>query len=145
MTNIVTLRFENLLISSRHFSRSKDLSLDGLAMEAECLREDFSSKLYILKWVGKTPVVRPRTRWFEYIEDLGWNRLGLYPSEMQFVLVDRKLWRLNLELLSPQPSKKSGWRKKEKKRQHFCISPLFLLSLNSFASRDIAATPIHYL
>ena len=36
----------------------------------------------------KRPVGRPRTRWLDYIEDLGWNRLGLYPSKMQFVLVD---------------------------------------------------------
>ena len=31
---------------------------------------------------GKRPVGRPQTRWLDYIEDLGWNRLGLYPSEM---------------------------------------------------------------
>ena len=41
---------------------------------------------------GKRPVKRPRTRWLDYFEDLGWNRLGLYPSEMQSVLVDREVW-----------------------------------------------------
>ena len=57
---------------------------------------------------GKRPVGRPQTRWLDYIEDLGWNRLGLHPSEMQSVLVDREVWWLNLELFSPQPSRKSG-------------------------------------
>ena len=40
------------------------------------------------------------------IEDLGWNRLGLRPSEMMEVMEDREVWRLNLELLPPQPSRK---------------------------------------
>ena len=65
---------------------------------------------------GRRPVGRPRTRWTDYIEDLGWNRLGLRPSEMMEVMEDREVWRLNLELLPPQPSRKSGqWRKKKKK------------------------------
>ena len=29
---------------------------------------------------GRRAVERPRTRWTDYIEDLGWNRLGLHPS-----------------------------------------------------------------
>ena len=53
LTNIVTLRFENLSTSSRCFSGSKDLSLDGLITSAECLRNGFPSKLYILKWMGR--------------------------------------------------------------------------------------------
>ena len=57
---------------------------------------------------GRRPVGRPRTRWTDYIEDLGWNRLGLRPSEMMEVVEDREVWRLNLELLPPQPSRKSG-------------------------------------
>ena len=43
-----------------------------------------------------------------YIEDLEWNRLGLHPSEMMNVMEGREVRRLNLELLSPQPSRKSG-------------------------------------
>ena len=35
---------------------------------------------------GRRPVGRPRTRWTDYIEDLGWNRLGLRPSEMMEVM-----------------------------------------------------------
>jgi len=50
----------------------------------------------------KRPVGRPRTRWQDYIEDLGWKRLGLQPSEMLAVVADRDVWRLNLEPLSPQ-------------------------------------------
>jgi len=34
-------------------------------------------------------VGRPRTRWADYIEDLGWNRLELQPSEMLEVVADR--------------------------------------------------------
>ena len=57
---------------------------------------------------GRRPVGRHRTRWTDHIEDLGWNRLGLRPSEMMEVMEDREVWRLNLELLPPQPSRKSG-------------------------------------
>ena len=57
---------------------------------------------------GIRPVGRPRTRWTNYIEDLGWNPLGLHPSEMMDVIEDRQAWRLNLDLLPPQPSRKSG-------------------------------------
>ena len=56
----------------------------------------------------RRPVGRPRTRWTDYIKDLGWNRLGLRPSEMMEVMEGREVWRLNLELLPPQPSRKSG-------------------------------------
>ena len=57
---------------------------------------------------GRRPVGRPRTRWTDHIEDLGWNRLGLCPSEIMEVMEDHEVWRLDLELLPPQPSRKSG-------------------------------------
>ena len=57
---------------------------------------------------GKRPVGRPRQRWMNHIEDLGWNRLGLTLEEMKEVVEDRDVWRLILELLPPQPSRKSG-------------------------------------
>ena len=57
---------------------------------------------------GRRPVGRPRTRWTDYIEDHGWNRLGFYPRETIEVMEDCEVWRLNLELLPPQPSWKSG-------------------------------------
>ena len=72
---------------------------------------------------GRRPVGRPRTRWTDYIEDLGWNRLGLRPSEMMEVMEDHEVWRLNLELLPPQPSWKSRqWRKKKKKKRWSLIN-----------------------
>ena len=74
----------------------------------------------------RRPVGRPRTRWTDYIEDLGWNRLGLRPSEMMEVMEDREEWRLNLELLPPQPSRKSGqWRKKKKNSRSWLMSMVF--------------------
>ena len=57
---------------------------------------------------GRRPVGRPGTRWTNYIENLGWNRLGLHPSEIMDVMEDREEWRLNLELLPPQSSRKSA-------------------------------------
>ena len=57
---------------------------------------------------GKRPVGRPRLRWLNNIEGLGWNRLGLSLSEMKEMVEDRDVRRLNLELLPPQPSRKSG-------------------------------------
>ena len=38
---------------------------------------------------GRRPVGRARTRWTDYIEDFGWNRLGLHPSKMTEVMEDR--------------------------------------------------------
>ena len=59
----------------------------------------------------KRPVGRLRinsiTRWIVYIENLGWNRLGLYLSELMEVVEDRKVWQVNLELVPPQSSLKS--------------------------------------
>ena len=40
---------------------------------------------------GRRPVGRPRTRWINYITDLGWNRLGLHPSEMMDVMEDHDM------------------------------------------------------
>ena len=57
---------------------------------------------------GRRPLEQPRTRWTNYIEDLGWNRLGRHPRKMMDVIEDREVWWLNLKLLPPQPSRKSG-------------------------------------
>ena len=70
--------------------------------------ERLPKQAVLAKANGKRPAGRPRTRWTDYIEDLGWNRLGLHPIEMMDVIEDRKVWRLNLKLLPPQPSRKSG-------------------------------------
>ena len=71
-------------------------------------QERLHKQTSIAKANGKRPVGRPKTRWTNYIEDLGWNRLGLYPSEMMDVMEDREVWQLNLELLPQQPTRKSG-------------------------------------
>ena len=78
--------------------------------------ERLPKQALLAKANGRRPVGRSRTRWTDYIEDLGWNRLGLYPSKMMEVMENREVWQLNLELLPPQPSQKSGqWRKKKNK------------------------------
>ena len=71
-------------------------------------QERLPKQALLAKANGRRPVGRPRTRWTDYIRDLGWNRLGFRPSEMMEVSEDREVWRLNLELLPPQPSRKSG-------------------------------------
>ena len=73
-------------------------------------QEQFPKQTFYAKVSGKRPVKKPRTRcWLYYIKDLGWDSLGLHPSEMQSVLVDGEMWRLNLELLPPQ--RKAGEKK----------------------------------
>jgi len=67
-------------------------------------QERFPKQALLAKVKGKRPVGQPGTRWSDYIEDLGWNCLGLQPSEILTVVADRDVWRLNLELLPPQPS-----------------------------------------
>ena len=71
-------------------------------------RERLPKQALLAKTNGRVLVGRPRTRWTGYIKDLGWNRLGIRPSEMMEVMEDREVRRLYLELLPPQPSWKSG-------------------------------------
>ena len=72
-------------------------------------QERLPKQALLAKAKGRRLVGRSTTRWTNYIEDeLGWNRLGLHPSEMMEVMEDREVWRLNLELLPPQPTRKSG-------------------------------------
>jgi len=68
-------------------------------------QERLSKQALLAKVKRKRPVGRPRTRWADYIEDLGWNRLGLQQNEMLEVVADRDVWRLNLELQPQQPSR----------------------------------------
>ena len=71
-------------------------------------QERLPKQALLAKATGRRPVGRPRTRWTNYIENLKGNRWGLHPSEMMEVMEDREVWRLNLEQLSPQPSRKGG-------------------------------------
>ena len=70
-------------------------------------QERLPKQALLAKASGKRPVARPRTRWTNYYDDLGWNHLRLYPSEIMDVMEAREVWWLNLELLPPQPSRKS--------------------------------------
>ena len=70
--------------------------------------ERLPKQALLAKANGRRPVGQPTTRRTNYMKDLGWNRLGLHPSEMMNVIEDREVWRLNLELLPPQSSRKSG-------------------------------------
>ena len=71
-------------------------------------QERLPKPVILAKANGRRPMGRPRTRWTDFIKDLGWNRLGRHPSEMMEVMEDREVWRPNLELLPPKPSQKSG-------------------------------------
>ena len=46
--------------------------------------ERLSKRTLYAKVSGKRLVQRSQTRWLHYIKDLVWNRLELYPIEMQF-------------------------------------------------------------
>ena len=108
-TNIepLLLRFERSQL--RWFGHVSRMSQERLPKQA-----------LLAKANGRRPVWRPRTRWTDYIEDLGWNRLELHLSKMMNVMEDREVWRLNLELLLRQLSRKSGQWKKKKKKKIIC-------------------------
>ena len=75
--------------------------------------------LHASKANWKRPVGRPRTRWSNNVEDLGWSGLGLHPSEIMEVMEDREVWRLNLELLPPNPPVKAGNEERKYKSFNF--------------------------
>ena len=68
-------------------------------------QERLPKKTLLEKVKKKRPVGQPRTRWLDQMEDLAWNHLGLGPSEVKEVVQDRDVWRLNLKLLPPRPSR----------------------------------------
>ena len=51
--------------------------------------ERLPKQALLAKANGRRPLRRPRTRWADCIEDLGWNRLKIHPSEMMEVMEDR--------------------------------------------------------
>ena len=59
------------------------------------LQKKLSKQALLAKANGKRPVGLPKTRWTNYTEDLGWNRLGLYARDMMGVMQEREVWRLN--------------------------------------------------
>ena len=54
-------------------------------------QERLPKQALLAKANRKRPVGRSRTRWTDYIEDFGWNRLDLHPSEMMEVMEDREV------------------------------------------------------
>ena len=54
---------------------------------------------------GKRPRWRPKTRWWDYAEDLAWLHLGIPPAKLPLVAGDRSPWRSQLQLLPPQTRK----------------------------------------
>jgi len=77
-------------------------------------QEKLHKQALLAKVKRKRLVGQPRTRWQDYIKELGWNCLGLQPSELLAVVADHDVWRLNLELLPPQPSR--TWAGIERRR-----------------------------
>ena len=61
-----------------------------------------------------------RRRWLKYIKNFDWNHFELHLSQMQSVLADQEMWRLNLGLLAPHSFKKAG----EKERNSISLSLL---------------------
>ena len=54
-------------------------------------QERLPKQALLAKASGRKPVGRPRTRLTNYIEDLGWNRLGVHPSKMMEMMEDREV------------------------------------------------------
>ena len=54
---------------------------------------------------GKRPIVQPRTRWQNYVEDLALSRCGIPPAKLMLVAGERDAWSSQLKLLPPQPQK----------------------------------------
>ena len=79
-------------------------------------QERLPKQALFAKAIRRRPFRRPRTRWNDYIEVLGWNRLGLHPSEMMDVIEEREVWRLNLELLPRNPHGKAHNEERKKKK-----------------------------
>ena len=76
--------------------RTERSQLKWLGHVTRMPQESLSKQALLAKANGRRPVERLRTRWTNYIE------------ETMNVMEDREVWWLHLELLPPQPSRKSG-------------------------------------
>ena len=56
--------------------------------------EKLPNKLYLPNQMGKKQLSDPELLQMNqyYIEDLGWNCLGLHPSEMMVLIEKREVW-----------------------------------------------------
>ena len=72
LTNLVTMRFENLSTSSRYFSGSKDLNqLRWFGHVSKMPQQRLHKQTLYAAANGKRSVGQRLTRWLDYIEDLG--------------------------------------------------------------------------
>jgi len=71
---------------------------------------ELSPSGYSLYTHGKAALIRPRTKWRDYISDLSWSRLGVEPAELSEIGVDREVFRVILEFCCPRdsPQRKCG-------------------------------------
>ena len=53
-------------------------------------QERTAKKLLCSTPIGRRSRGRPRTRWPDYLEDLGWSRLGIPAEHLSFVAEDRE-------------------------------------------------------
>ena len=81
--------------------------------------ERLPKQALLAKSNGKIPVGPLITRWINYIEDLGCNLLGLHPRKIMKEMEDREVRPLNIELLPPQTSQKSGQRREKERGFRF--------------------------
>ena len=79
---VLSCDFENLSTSSRYFSSSNNLGLDALVI-SRMPQERLHNQTLYANVNRKRPVEQLGTQWFDYIEDLGWNRLRLRPTKFQ--------------------------------------------------------------
>ena len=82
-------------------------------------QERLSKQALLAKENGRRPVGRPSTKCTDYIKDLGWNRLRLYPSEITDVSEDLKVWCSKSSWCSRNPHGKAG---NEERRRFLPIS-----------------------
>ena len=122
-----SLNIESLLLQ---IERSQ---LRRFVLVSRMPQEQLPKQILHIEVSGKNSVERLRIRWFDYIEDLSWNRLGLNPSEIQSVLVDREMWRRNLEVLQSRARNPLGKVGEEKKEQSlFPLELQCVCTLTSF-------------
>ena len=78
-------------------------------------QERLHKQALLAKVNGRRPVGRPRTRWTNYIEDLGWSRLELRPNEWWRWWKTVKSGRLFWSCCPRNSRKKAGKKKRRRK------------------------------
>jgi len=58
----------------------------------------------LVKPTEKQPGYRPRPGWSNYISSLAWSCLGVEPTKLSEIAVDREAFQVLLWMLAPQPS-----------------------------------------